>query len=440
VRRMVFVFAVALTPALATAGWIRTYGGVGAGHCVRQTSDGGYIVSGWIGENLDTSALCLMKTDTLGDTLWVGRYYFSKGGVGHCVQQTTDGGYILVSSTYAYDGAGDLLLIKTDEEGDTVWTKVYGSWWEDVGRWVEQTTDGGYILTGVIQPTGSGKHMWLLRTDKDGDTIWTRNYKPLGDRNWFGNCVQPTLDGGYIVSGSAVLMKTDSQGDSIWTSPYGSAGVRQTSDGGYIMATSHYKDVWIIKTNPEGDTVWTRTYGGDDEEYSYDVQQTTDGGYIIVGETHSFATGRGSNVWLLKTDANGDTLWTRVLEPGIGRSVQQTTDGGYIISGSFGGGFLGLIKTDSLGYVGVEEPPSTPTLSNWEVVSAIGHEVVLRYHDKPGGFHAKIYDISGKKVAECHSNLTSGTLEWGEGISPGVYFIREESETSPSVQKVILIE
>lgn len=98
-----------------------------------------------------------------------------------------------------------------------------------------------------------------------------------------------------------------------------------------------------------------------------------------------------------------------------------------------------LIKTDSLGYVGVEEPP-TPTLSNWEVVSAIGHEVVLRYHDKPGGFHAKIYDISGKKCDECHSNLTSGTLEWGEGISPGVYFIREESETSPSVQKVILIE
>jgi hypothetical protein len=80
-----------------------------------------------------------------------------------------------------------------------------------------------------------------------------------------------------------------------------------------------------------------------------------------------------------------------------------------------------LIKTDSLGYVGVEEPPP-PTLSNWEVVSAIGHEVVLRYHDKPGGFHAKIYDISGKKVAECH------------------YFIREESKTSPEIQKVILIE
>jgi len=126
----------------------------------------------------------------------------------------------------------------------------------------------------------------------------------------------------------------------------------------------------------------------------------------------------------------------------IGTSVRQTTDGGYIIVGGSADpetyyGDLYLVKTDSLGYVGVAEPV---THLDWEVISPIGHQITLRYSDLPQGFSASVFDTSGRKVDELHSDLTSGTLEWGEGISPGVYFIREESETSPSVQKVILIE
>jgi hypothetical protein len=366
--------------------WVKIYDGW-KGYCVRQTTDGGYIVSGYINDSLGNSAECLIKTDSEGDTLWVARYYFPKGGIARCVRETTDNGYIFVGSTYAKDGLGDLLLVKTDEYGDTLWTKAYGRGWEDVGYWVEQTSDGGYVVSGRTEPSGMGWEMWLLKTDEYGDTMWTQIYTICSH----GICVQETKDNGYVIATNYVLIKTDSLGDTLWTNSVGAASVRQTTDEGYIMATNHYADVWIIKTDSVGDTVWTKTYGGADEDWCYDVEQTLDGGYIVVGETHSFATVPASNVWLLKTDAQGDTLWTRVLEPGIGRSVQQTSDGGYIITGR-GAGLL-LIKTDSLGYAGVEEPPVPVTHSDWEVISPIGPHITLRYTDRPQGFHATIYDL-----------------------------------------------
>ncbi|MHC4540800.1 MAG: hypothetical protein ACYS74_13625, partial [Planctomycetota bacterium] len=149
---------------------------------------------------------------------------------------------------------------------------------------------------------------------------------------------------------------------------YGGSGddigssVQQTTDGDYIVAGYTYSfgtgssDVYLIKTDPSGDTLWTRTYGGSDIDYGYSVLQTTDGDYIVAGETQSFGAGPG-DVYLIKTDPSGDTLWTRTYGGNghdWGQSVQQTTDGGYIVSGqtnSFGPGQADvyLIKTDAVG-------------------------------------------------------------------------------------------
>ena len=338
--------------------WTKTYGG-SSGQSVQQTSDGGFIIAGYNGAN--NSDFLLIKTDTFGDTLWTKTY----GGVNEdrsrSVQQTSDGGYIIAGHTFSY-GAGnaDFWLVKTDASGSTVWEKTFGGINEDHAFSVQQTSDGGYIVAGY---TFSGSatliDVLLIKTDAAGNTVWTRTIGGSGYE--YAYSVQQTSDGGYIITGlslgGVLLIKTDASGNEVWTNTFGGSGadigrsVQQTSDGGYIIAgyTDSYgagaEDVWLIKTDAAGNDVWNKTFGGSNDEEGNSVQQTSDGGYIVAGYTASYGAGNW-DIWLIKTDASGDTLWTKtfggIAEDGS-HSVQQTSDGGYIITGytdSFGGIWL----------------------------------------------------------------------------------------------------
>ena len=147
------------------------------------------------------------------------------------------------------------------------------------------------------------------------------------------------------------------------------------------------------------------------------------------------------------TDNFPKVAWRKTFDLGnyasIG-SVRQTSDGGYIIVGSTesfgtGGRDLWLIKTDSLGYVeGVVEDPFVEA-PNWKLVTSIGLEIVLRYTDRPEGFHASVFDACGRKVDEIRAFDQSETVTWGKSHNPGVYFI-VPSEDKASAQKVVLIK
>jgi hypothetical protein len=167
------------------------------------------------------------------------------------------------------------------------------------------------------------------------------------------------------------LIKTDANGDSLWTKTFGGTdndfglSIQQTTDGGYILVGETYSfgagndDVYLIKTDANGDSLWTKAFGGIGNDFGNSIEQTTDGGYIIGASTYSFGAGN-VDVYLIKTDANGDSLWTKTFGgtayDGL-RSVQQTIDGGYIIAGytnSFGAGIY-LIKTDANGNSGCNQ-------------------------------------------------------------------------------------
>jgi hypothetical protein len=370
----------------------RTYGGSDYdwGYSVQQTTDGGYIVAGWT-ESLEPGGrdVYLFKTDASGDTVWTRTYDNSTWDGATSVRQTTDGGYIIAGGAgeYFWEDA-DAYLIRTNSSGDTLWTRTYGGHDGDEFRSLQLTTDGGYIVAGATISFGAGaSDVYLIKTNPSGDTLWTRTYG--GYANDLARSVQQTTDGGYIIAGdtwsfgaadsaNAYLIRTNPSGDTLWTRTYGGNltdegySVQQTTDGGYIVAgyTRSFgagsRDVYLIKTNASGDTLWTRTYGGPSADIATMVQQTSDGGYIIAGRTYSFGAGN-RDVYLIKTDPYGDMLWTRTYggsEDDDGWSVQQTTDGGYIVAGrteSFGaggdldGGNVYLIKTDTDGLVGINE-------------------------------------------------------------------------------------
>lgn len=364
-----------------TVTWKRNYGGEKRDFATfaQQTSDGGYIaVGGTASYGADKGDIWIIKTNPKGKILWKRTYGGEGTDIGGRIQQTKDGGYIIIGYTESYGIGNDIYLIKTDSKGDILWTKTYGGYKSDIGNSVQQTKDGGYILVGGTQSYGRGKRdIWLIRTNPKGDVIWTKTYG--GDRDELGISVKQTSDNGYIIAGNTKsygagltdiwLVKINSIGETLWTKTFGGerddkvGWVEETDDGGYIVVGQTFSygingDVWLIKTNPKGDTLWTKVYGDKGEERGYCVCQTKDSGYVIVGYTESY-NGRDKDLYLIKTDSKGETLWTRVYGGGkddVGVSVQQTADNGYIIAGwtsSYSAGECDawLIKTDSLGNI-----------------------------------------------------------------------------------------
>jgi hypothetical protein len=330
--------------------WTRTYGGSDDdyGWAVQEAEDGGYIIIG----------SSLIKTDANGDTLWV------KSIQGFSGQQTSDGGYIVAGCTRS-NSHYTLQLTKVDTNGGIVWVKKFEGVELGIGRSVDQTMDGGYIITGN---TKGG--ICLIKTDYNGDSVWVSTY---GHGKSYSAC--QTIDGGYIITGGTCdvhggsrvfLIKTDNYSQTLWVKTYGlgfkSLGysVLQTRDSGYVIVGSpqidednmNDADICLIKTDSLGDTLWTKTYGGEKQDVGWSLRQTSDNGYIIAGYTQSFGSG-GWDVYLIKTDTVGDTIWTKTYgeeRDDLSRAIQATTDGGYIIVGktrSFGAGDFDvyLIKT-----------------------------------------------------------------------------------------------
>jgi|AntAceMinimDraft_17_1070374.scaffolds.fasta_scaffold14118_2 hypothetical protein len=204
----------------------------------------------------------------------------------------------------------------------------YGTY-SGVGYSVQQTNDNGYIITGydnAFEIFGGGKTI-VIKTDFKGDTLWTKKYY---DEDEQGIYIRQTTDGGYIFANSLHITKIDSIGNILWAMPYSVNSVQQTTDNGYIGIGNK-----LIKANANGDTLWTKPIKG------FFVQQTTDNGYIIFDDDSGTTS-------LIKTNANGNTLWTKSYNTGCQdgtSSGQQTIDGGYIVLYN-SGNETSLIKTD----------------------------------------------------------------------------------------------
>jgi hypothetical protein len=428
--------------------WTKTYGwgNFDGASSICPTFDGFYIVTGFVnGSDIWVGCdLWLLKLNAQGDTLWTRTYGGSQNDVGSRVIETFDHGYIILGETESFGtGNVDIWLLKTDNAGDTIWTRTYGgAGWEGASS-VQQTPDGGYIVVGSTASFGAGyADVYIIKTDANGVAQWTRTY---GGANWDGAfSVDVATDGGYIIAGQTAssgagntegwLLRTDTTGDTLWTRTYGGSdedefrSIAETSSDRIVLAGQTKSsgsgdfDVWLTEVDLGGNILWTRTYGGALAEIGgYIIELTS--GYLVVGHSQSFGNG-DFDIWLLRTNTTGDTIWTQThggYDIELGLSTVQTPDGGYIVAAltsSFGAGGSDVYLIKLAPEISIYEHKSELFQNNPHHATLINGPLALSI-DAP----YKIYDITGREVRPNPPNA-------------GIYFIEIDGHVRCKIVKV----
>lgn len=385
----------------AASMWSQTYGGSASdsARSLIKSSDGGYVLAGTWNYSYSEDAW-LVKTDPLGNMLWNKTCGGTEQDGASSLIITSDGNYAMAGHTGSYGAGGsDFWLVKIDGFGNIDWNRTYGGKDDDYASSLIATPDGGYALAGtwnyttyypggVPFPVLHGD-FWLVKTDASGVMQWNKTYGGNGDDGAVSLVV--TSDGGYALTGYTRsfgagsndfwLMKTDAVGIMRWNKTYGGTSADfaysliETSDGGYAVVGTTMSfgaggaDFWLVKTDAFGNVQWNRTYGGTDNDMATSVIASSDGGYVLAGQTRSFGAG-SSDFWLVKTDALGNIQWNKTYggtTDDAAISLVAASDGGFAIVGntwSFGvGGDFWLVKTDEVGMV--------PEFSSWIVPTLV---------------------------------------------------------------------
>ena len=479
--------------------WQKALGG-GLGdkvYAVQQTYDEGYILAGGtVSNDGDVSGnhggldFWVVKLDDAGAIQWNKTYGGSDNDNAFSIQQTTDGGYVVAGLTFSTDGdvSGnhgdyDAWVIKLDSNGILQWQKALGgSGWEEAWD-VQQTNDGGYILVGRTGSTDgdvTGFHgyldYWVVKLNNIGTIEWQ---KALGGTSEdLGYSVEQTSDGGYIVAGESRsqdgdiignnggtdywVLKLNFEGKIEWQKPLGGTSyerandIHQTRDGGYIVfgesssnngdVTGHhgFGDCWAVKLDPSGNIEWQKTLGGSNKEYGRSIYQTRDDGFVLTGTTQSnngdvLENDGGQDLWAVKLNENGALQWQKTfggVQAEVGNSVQQTSDGGYILAGqakSTDGDVSGNHGSDDFWIVKLS-PESTPTSAPQSQPLTISpnpatQSITLNIPTETSTLKVRITDLLGRELKQ-QSVLNNGNLDIST-LPNGLYLV---TASAPSGQ------
>lgn len=389
------------------------------------TSDGGYIflgytssaVSGDITEaNKGVNDTWIVKVDAIGKITWQRRLGGSSTESDGFIQQTADGGYIAAVTTASSangditgtnKGSTDIWIIKLTATGAISWQQLYGGSRAETAVAIRQTTDNGYILlassassaNGNVTGTNNGSttastDLWIVKLTASGAISWQRLYG--GTLYETGSDIKQTSDGGYIVL----------------------AYIQSSVTGNVTGTNKGALDAWILKLNASGAITWQQLYGGNSSETMQCITQTSDGGYIMSGNTSSSANGnvsgtnKGSNdIWIVKMNANGAISWQQ-LYGGSGletcQMVLQTSDGGYIVGGTSASSANGNVTGTNNGGndAWVLKLTATGVISWQKLYGGSGSDSLWSMAIAPGG-----YIIQGTSA----SNATGDILDNSNG-------------------------
>ena len=348
---------------------------------VIEVPSGGYAIAGYTSDSTvsDTDAY-VVRINTLGDTLWTFRHNIglSKKDLFYKIINTVDGGFVMCGYTNSITGVSDdVLYTKINGSGQLVWTKTWGGSGKDRAQDIIQLADGTYGIVGYsTSPPAQYYDAFFYRVDASGDSLWLKRYGTAGYDD--ANSIKILPNGGFLLGGQSsngangfdqYLIRTNDSGDTLWTRKFGTIGSDNIEclaigpDGYYLVGSTNGAGVggddgYLTKTDTAGGVQFSKTYGGSAPDDLHRVELTADGGLVMSGTTSS--TGPlNPNMWIVRTNANGDSLWSRALggnNHDHGYSGQETTDGGFILAGHTGSfGFNGedafVVKMDSNGNI-----------------------------------------------------------------------------------------
>lgn len=303
--------------------WQNTIGGINIENCfsIQPASDSGFILCGYTNE-LGTYDAYIVKTDSQGNFQWQKTFGGTDWDFTYWAEQTNDGGYILAGETYSFGNNAQAYLVKTNSSGDTLWTKAFGNSNEDVFNEVHQTSDGGFIAGGYTRTSLGDLDFYLLKTNSQGNWQWDTTFGGTADDAC--NSLTICMDGGFLLGGYSIVgtlkkksfIKTNAKGN-LLNSNIDIAGtgnreifrIRENKEGEYYTVgwtdavASDGKDISFDKWNTGYGYLGGGTTGGQYDEEAYDILETSDSGYVLVGYTGTYGTGT-DNIIIVRMNKN----------------------------------------------------------------------------------------------------------------------------------------
>jgi hypothetical protein len=337
--------------------WNKTYGGdfIDTSQSIIKCSNGGYVVAGWTNSSgagdLD---IWVVRIDNNGNLIW----NYTYGGIGEDkgfqVIESSLGGFLVISTYYnttALHNNQDLRVLRLANNGNIIWNRSYSgpdqnatSIVSDLGRSIVECPNGDFVVAGAtrnddVEPNNGD--IWLLRLSPSGIKIWEKRYhNRITDRCYTPHSLIRCKDGGFAVVGythnsshpnDVWLIRTNELGEPVWNKTFGGSdfdrpeSLVECFNGGFgIIANtksfgSGLNDAWVIRTDPGGNPLWNQTFGGTGEDGGNQIFEMADGGFTVVGSTHSFDTG-GGDLWILRMDQNGNLNWNHTVGDPYGNS------------------------------------------------------------------------------------------------------------------------
>jgi hypothetical protein len=323
---------------IGTIEWQKSLGGSGydAAQSIRQTTDGGYIVAGIsfsndgdVSGNHGFLDCWVVKLSSIGAIEWQKSLGGSSGELGNSIQQTSDGGYVVAGWSSSNDGdvsgnhnSQDCWVVKLSSIGAIEWQKSLGGSGYDGANYIQQTSDGGYVVAGWSQSNDydvSGNHggedYWIVKLTNTGTIEWQKSLG--GSVRDISVDIDQTNDGGYIVGGFS------------------------ESNDGDVSGNHGSLDCWVVKLSSIGAIEWQKSLGGSSTDRGGSIQQTNDGGYVVAGFSASNDGDVSGNYgdadcWVVKLTNIGTIEWQKSLGGSAydaANYIQHMSDGGYVVAG-----------------------------------------------------------------------------------------------------------